>query len=135
MFFIKCLLYALFPMAHMHFDAEFLVYMLCKVLCRIDAAMLSACASEAEHQVGESARDVALHVGVGKLVDAFKEGEYLAVVLKESYYRFVETRELLVRLIASGVVGGAAVEHIAATVARLVGRDSLAIGEAEHAHT
>ena len=135
MFFIKCLLYALFPMAHMHFDAEFLVYMLCKVLCRIDAAMLSACASEAEHQVGESARDVALHVGVGKLVDAFKEGEYLAVVLKESYYRFVETRELLVRLIASGVVGGAAVEHIAATVARLIGRDSLAIGEAEHAHT
>ena len=135
MFFIKCLLYALFPMAHMHFDAEFLVYMFRKVLCRIDAAMLSACASEAEHQVGESARDVALHVGIGKLVDAIEEGEYLAVVLKESYYRFVETRELLVRLIASGVVGGAAVEHIAATVARLVGRDSLAIGEAEHAHT
>ena len=135
MFFIKCLLYALFPMAHMHFDAEFLVYMLRKVLCRVDAAMLSAGASEAEHQVGESARDVALHVGICKLVDAIEEGEYLAVVLKESYYRFVETRELLVRLIASGVVGGAAVEHIAATVARLIGRDSLAIGEAEHAHT
>ena len=70
MFFIKCLLYALFPMAHMHFDAEFLVYMLRKVLCRVDAAMLSAGATEGEHQVGEAAVDVSLHVCVGELVYA-----------------------------------------------------------------
>ena len=135
MFFIKCLLYALFPMAHMHFDAEFAMNMLCQMLCRVDAAMLSAGASEREHKVGKSAVNITPHMSVSQLVHAFEEGQDLAIVLKESYYRFVETRELLVRLIASGVVGGAAVEHIAATVARLIGRDSLAIGEAEHAHT
>ena len=85
-------------MAYVHLDAEFVVYMLCQMLCRVDAAMLSASTSEREHKVGKSTVDIALYMSVGQLIYAFEEGKNLAVVLKESYYGFVESCELLVRL-------------------------------------
>ena len=66
--------------------------------------MLAACASEGEHQVGESAVDISLYVCVGKLVYAVEEGEYLSVVLKEADDRLVQSGELLVRLVTSGIV-------------------------------
>ena len=49
-------------------------------------------------------------------VHIVKKFQYLAVVLKESYHGLVKASQLLVWLIASGVVRGAAVEHIAASV-------------------
>lgn len=73
-------------MAYVHLDAEFVVYMLCQMLCRVDAAMLSAGASEREHKVGKSTVDIALHMSVQPTYATFEEGKNLAVVLKESYY-------------------------------------------------
>ena len=40
----------LFTMGDFDLDTEFLVYVLSEVLCAIDAAVLSACAAEAEHE-------------------------------------------------------------------------------------
>ena len=100
----------------MNLDAEFLVYVLGKVLRAVDGAVLASCAPEAEHQVGEATLDVAAYMLVGEGVHIVKKFQYLAVVLKESYHGLVKASQLLVWLIASGVVRGAAVEHIAASV-------------------
>ena len=122
-------------MAHVHLDAEFVVYMLCQMLCRVDAAMLSAGAAEREHKVGKSAVDIALHMSVSQLVHAFEEGKNLAVVLKESYHWLVESGEFLVWLIASWIVSRATVEYIASAIARSVLRYALTVREAEHTHS
>ena len=49
-------------MAHVNLDAEFLMYVLGKVLRAVDGAVLASCAPEAEHQVGEATLDVAASV-------------------------------------------------------------------------
>lgn len=41
---------ALLPMDNLYLNAKLLVYVLGKVLCAVDAAMLSSGASEAEHE-------------------------------------------------------------------------------------
>ena len=78
---------------------------------------MAACASEGEHKVGESAVDISLYVCVGKLVYAVEEGEYLSVVLKEADDRLVQSGELLVRLVTSGIVGRTTVEDVASAIA------------------
>ena len=88
----------------MHLDAELVVQMFSQVLCGIDTAVLSAGAPEGEHEVSEATVDIALHVGVGKFVNAVEEGQNLAVVLQETYHGLIETGELLVRLVATGIV-------------------------------
>ena len=122
-------------MAHVHLDAEFAVYMLCQMLCRVDTAMLSAGTSEREHKVGKSTVDIALYMSVSQLIYTFEKGKNLTVVLKESYYGLVESCEFLVWLIASGIVSGTAVEYIASAIARSVLRNALTVREAEHAHS
>ena len=117
-----------------HLYAELLVDMFCQMLCRIDAAVLSACTSETEHQACESALDIAAHMSISKFIHAVEECQYLSVVLKETYNRFVKSRKFLVRLISSGIMGAAAVEHITTAVARLVFRYSLVIREAVDAN-
>ena len=67
---------------------------------------------------------------VGQLIDWSEEIEDLAVVLQESDHRLVQSRQFLVRLIASRVVRASAVEDIASAVARLVLGDAVAVGEA-----
>ena len=116
--------------ADAHLDAEFLVDMLSQMLGRIDGAMLTTRTAKAEHERGKATLDVAAHMVVGQLIDAVEEGEYLAVILKESDDRLVESRQLLVWLIASRVMGGTAVEDIAATIAALVLRNALGEREA-----
>ena len=122
-------------MAHVHLDAEFVVYVLCQMLCRVDAAMLSAGTAEREHKVGKSTVDITPHMSVSQLVHAFEECQNLAVILKESYYGFVESGEFLVRLVASGIVSRAAVEHIASAIARTVLWYALTVRETEHTHS
>ena len=100
------------------------------MLCGINTAMLTAGATKAEHQRGESSLDIATHMGIGQFIHRVEEGEYLSVVLKESDYRFVETGEFLVWLISPGVVRTSAVEYISATIARGIVGYALAIGEA-----
>ena len=63
--------------------------MLGQVLCAIYAAVLAASAAEGEHQVCESAFDIALHMVLGQRIDMAEEGEYLAVILKEFYHGLV----------------------------------------------
>jgi len=107
----------LFPMADADLDAELLVDMLCQMLGGIDGAVLTTRTSEAEHQRGEATLDIAAHVGIGQFIDRVKERQDFAVVLQEADDWLVESRQLLVRFIASGVVRGTAVEDIAATIA------------------
>ena len=97
--------------------------------------MLASCASEGEHQVGESAVDISLNVRVGKLIYAVEEGEYLSVVLKEADDGLVQSGELLVRLVTSGIVSGTTVEDVATAIAGRILRNALAEREAEHSHT
>lgn len=115
--YLQGLLYALLAMADIHLYAELLVDVFGEMLGRINAAVLAACASEGEHQVGESAVDISLYVCVGKLVYAVEEGEYLSVVLKEADDRLVQSGELLVRLVTSGIVSGTTVEDVATAIA------------------
>ena len=91
-------------MVNAHLNAKLLVDMLGQMLGAIHAAMLSACTSETEHQTGEAPLYVASHMGVGQLIDAVQESQYLAVVLQESDDRLVQSCQLLVRLIAARIV-------------------------------
>ena len=118
--------------ANLH--AELLVKVLRQVLRGVNAAVLSARASETEHQARETSLDVTAHVDVGQLVDAIKESKYLAVVFKETDDGFVEACQFLVRFVTSGVVGSAAVKHVAAAVAALVFRYALVERKAVNAH-
>ena len=120
-------------MADAHFDAELIVNMLSKMLGGIDGAMLSSCAAEAEHQTGKASLDVALYVGIGQLIDAVEERQYLAVVLEETDDGLIESCHLLVLLVTPWVVGAAAVEHVASAIAALVLRNTFLIGETEDA--
>lgn len=78
--------------------------------------MLTARATKAEHQTGETALQIAVNVSIGKLIYRVKEGEDFAVGFEEAYHWFVQSRQLFVWLIASWVMGASAVEYIAATV-------------------
>lgn len=61
----ECLIDALFAMTDTHFDAEFLVDMLCQMLSGIDAAVLASGAAETEHQRSETTLNVSANMGIG----------------------------------------------------------------------
>lgn len=115
----------LLPVHDLHLDAELLMDVLCQMLCTVDAAMLTAGTAETKHQTREPPLDIARHMMVGKGIDMLEELHNLAVVLKEAYHRLVESRQLFIRFITSGVVRRTAVEDIAAAIARGILRDSL----------
>ena len=115
---------SLFAVNYLHFHSKFLVDMLAEMLGGIHTAVL---ASETEHQRGEATLDITAHMGISQLIHRVEEGEYLAVILKESDYRLVETSEFLIRLITSWIMSAAAVEDVSSTIARRVFGDSLAI--------
>ena len=101
---------------------KMLMDMFCQMLRAIDGAMLSACTAKAEHQTGEATLYVTLHMGIGQAIDAFEECENLAVVFQELYHRLVKSRHVLILFVATWVMGGTAVEDVAATIAAIVGR-------------
>ena len=103
-----------------------------QMLGGIDTAMLTTRTTETEHQTGETALDVATYVGIGQLIDAVKEGQYLTVILQESDNRFFQSVYFLVRLVATGVVGAATIEHVATAIAALVLGNTLGVREAEN---
>ena len=112
-----------------NFNAEFLMYMLSQMLGTIHRAMLPSSTSEREHERGKATLDIAGHMGVCQPVDTLEEGEYLAIVLQKADDGLVESCELLVWLVAPGVVRRAAVEYIATSVTTLIVGDALAIRE------
>ena len=125
---------ALLAVTDAHLDAELLVDMLSQVLGRVDRAVLTTRTAEGEHQRGETALDISAYMGIGKLIDRIEEGQDFSIVLQESDDRLIETRQLFVWLITARVMGAAAVEDIAATIATLILRDTLPIREAEDPH-
>lgn len=126
---LECLIDALFAMTDTHFDAEFLVDVLCQMLGGIDTAMLASGAAKAEHQRSEATLDVTAHMGIGQFVDTIKEGEYLTVILKETDDGLVKSCQFLIRFVAPRVMGAAAVEHVASPIATLVLGNPFAEGE------
>ena len=110
----------LLAVAYSHFYAKLVMNVLGQVLCAVNASVLSSRTSEAEHKTGESALDIPLDVGVGKLVDTVQKEQNLAIVLKETDDRLVKAGELLIRLVASGVVRATAIEDISASVAAYI---------------
>ena len=99
---------SLFAMNYPHLHSKFIMDMLGEMLCGIYTAMLTSSATEAEHQRGETSLDITAHMGISQLIHRVEEGEYLAVILKESDYRLVETSEFLIRLITSWIMSAAA---------------------------
>ena len=95
----------LFSMTYLHFYAKLLVDMFGKMLGRIHTAMLTARTTETEHQGGETALDIAIHVMVCQLIDTLQERQNLTIILQESDDRLIQTGQLLIRLISSRIVG------------------------------
>ena len=73
-------------------------------------------------------------MGIGQLIDAVEERQNLAIILQEADNRFVQTRQLFIRLIAAGVMGRTAVEDITTAIARLVLRNAFSIRETLDTH-
>ena len=69
----------LLAVAYSYFYAKLFMNVLGQVLCAVNASVLSSRTSEAEHKAGESALDIPLDVGVGKLVDTVQEEQNLAI--------------------------------------------------------
>ena len=67
-------------MAYVYFNAEFFMDMMGQMLCSVDTAMLSARATEREHETCESSLYISLDVHIGESINRFKEGEYLSVI-------------------------------------------------------
>lgn len=59
-------------------------------------------------------------MGIGKSIDGVEECQYLTIVFQETDDRFVESCQLFVGFIATGIVSTSTVKHIAATIATLV---------------
>ena len=129
-FSLQCIGDILFAVDNPHLHSKFIMDMLGEMLCGIYTAMLTSSATEAEHQRGETSLDITAHMGICQLIYGVEEGEYLAVVLKESDDWFVKTSEFLIRLVSSGTVSAAAVEDISSAVARRIVGDYIAIREA-----
>ena len=66
--------YVLLTMGDTHFDAELIVYVLSQMLRGIYAAMLSASASEGEHERCKSSLQIARDMCVSQLIDRVEEG-------------------------------------------------------------
>ena len=109
-------------MGEVNGDAVFLVEVFGEVLGTIDGAMLTTCAAEGEHQVGEPTLEITLHVRVGQPIDALQEYKNLAIVLQELDDGSIQTGNLFVRLIAPRIVRAATVKDITASITGLIHR-------------
>ena len=78
--------------------------------------MLTARTTETEHQGGETALDIAIHVMVCQLIDTLQERQNLTIILQESDHWLIQSRKFLVRFISTWVVSTSAVENITAAI-------------------
>ena len=95
----------------------------------IDRAMLTSGTTESDLQMVKTTLEEPLHMMIHQGVHGIQEGQYLTVFLQEIYHRLIETRESLVFVVFTGVVGTAAIEDIPASVSGLIRRDSALEGE------
>lgn len=95
----------------------------------IDRAMLTSGTTESDLQMVKTTFEEPLHMMIYQGVHGIQERQYLTVFLQEIYHRLIETRESLVFVVFTGVVGTAAIEDIPAAVSGLIRRDSALEGE------
>lgn len=95
----------------------------------IDRAMLTSGTAESDLQMVKTTLEEPLHMMIYQGVHGIQERQYLTVFLQEIYHRLIETRESLVFVVFTGVVGTAAIEDISAAVSGLIRRDSALEGE------
>lgn len=82
----------LLPMFKVYMDAEGLVQVFRKMLCAINAAMLSAGTSEGKLQMGKAALNILLNVSVRNLIDVFQVLDDFAILFQELYDGGVKSR-------------------------------------------
>ena len=116
-------------MNQMDTNVVFLVQMLGEVFGTIDGTVLPACTTEGYLEIGEVPLDEPLHMMVHEGIDGVEEGEDLTVLLEEVDDGLVKTREGLVGVVLTRVMGSPAIEDISASVAGRILRNPLFKGE------
>ena len=107
-------------------DVRILLCEMCsEMLCAIDRAVLASGTAEADHQIGEAATAIGLHMRIDHTIYMLKEAEHFPIVFQELYHRLITACQFLVWFVTSGIVDRAAVKHIAATVSGRIVRHSL----------
>lgn len=95
----------------------FLFKVLRQMLGTIDRTVLSAGTTERDLEIRKIAFDKALHMMIHEAIDRIKESEYFSVMLEEVYHRLIQARQGFVLVVFAGIMGRAAIEDIAATIA------------------
>lgn len=121
-------------MTEMDFDTKFLMNMLSNVLGGINGTVLAACTSKRNLEVGESTVKPPLDVKIDEGKDVGEELKNFSVSFQKIYDGLIETSQLFVLGIASGVVAAATVKNVTATIAGGVFGDSFFIGEGKDAN-
>ena len=121
-------------MGNLYLDVELLGKMLGQVLCAVKAAVLAACAAEANLQMCKLALYEPLNMNIYKTVNVVKEEEDFSVVLKEFDHLFVHAVELTIVLVLAGVVNGTTVKDITAAVAAGIYGDTLLVSKTVNAN-
>ena len=86
------------------------------MLGTVDRAVLAACAAETDHQTGESALDICIHMRIDNSICMLHEAENFPVILEELYHRLVTPRQVLIWFISTGIMDRPAVENISPAV-------------------
>lgn len=74
------------------------------MLCGIDGAVTTACASEAYLQIGEATLDETVDMKIDYFIHMGKEIDYFSVIIKKIYNWLVKACECLVFGISAGIV-------------------------------
>jgi hypothetical protein len=128
------LMYVLLTMDDVNLDTKLSMQIFAEMLGTIDTTMLATCATEREHEVGESTLQIAFDVHISQPIDVLQEGKYLAIVLQESDNGLVKSGQLLVGLVSTGIVRAATIKDISATITAIVLRDAFTEGETIYMH-
>ena len=113
----------------MNADVVFRFEMLRQMLSTINRTVLSAGTTERDLEIRKITLYEALHMMIHEAIDRIKESEYFSVILEEVYHRLIQARQGFVLVVFAGIMGRAAVEDIAATIAGFVGRNAPFKGE------
>ena len=117
-----------------HFHAKFAIKMLCQMLRGIHTSVLSARAAEGEHDISKTTLQVAAHMRISEAIHTLKKCDNLSVVFQETNHGLIQSRKILIRLIAAGVMCAAAIKHITAPIAARILGNAFVKREAEYSH-
>jgi hypothetical protein len=111
-------------MNEMDSNVILLFQMLGEVLGAINRAVLTACTTESDLKMRETAFEETLRVVIHKRVNGLEEGENLTIFLKKVNNRPVEARESLEFIVFAGIMGRSAVKDITSSVSGFVNRNT-----------